>query len=396
MEPSILQIELMKASYLCAASLGLWTCLSIAKSKQGDRSARTTLVAFVTLLLIPPINAYLNVGFSIQLGLLAAVSQSMTWVYGPLLLILVNQILKHKRPDYWSLLHLVPMMLHILIRIIQVPWISFQLTLSLLIIQCLAYILYCAYTCWKQKTVISRIHRDYKGGANYWLLTLMCGLFAACLYDLHFLYILFRDGVLNIFQVSMVACGFSIYVSIISLLSIFQPNIFPKLEEEAANKRASLSGLNGSETSRTDSDPLISLTDPPPSPQETELGRKLELTPTAAKELAFQLSKLTEREKTYLDPDISLSKLSDMLGISSHLLSELLNTHIHLSFYEYMNDLRFKEAIAMLQDEKNQRSITDIAFSAGFNNRNSFYKVFKEKTGTTPSDFRKKQHPVTA
>jgi AraC-like DNA-binding protein len=35
-----------------------------------------------------------------------------------------------------------------------------------------------------------------------------------------------------------------------------------------------------------------------------------------------------------------------------------------------------------------QRTITDIAFSWGFNNGAHFSRVFREHTGLTPSDFR--------
>jgi len=34
-------------------------------------------------------------------------------------------------------------------------------------------------------------------------------------------------------------------------------------------------------------------------------------------------------------------------------------------------------------------TISDIAYRSGFNNRNSFYKVFKDKTGITPSQYKK-------
>jgi len=36
-------------------------------------------------------------------------------------------------------------------------------------------------------------------------------------------------------------------------------------------------------------------------------------------------------------------------------------------------------------------TLADIAYRAGFNNRNSFYKAFKEKTGMRPSDYRRQQ-----
>jgi AraC-like DNA-binding protein len=36
-----------------------------------------------------------------------------------------------------------------------------------------------------------------------------------------------------------------------------------------------------------------------------------------------------------------------------------------------------------------RRSIIDIAFRSGYNNKNSFYNAFKRHTGTTPSEYRR-------
>ena len=123
---------------------------------------------------------------------------------------------------------------------------------------------------------------------------------------------------------------------------------------------------------------------------ETKLHlRSIELSPEAAKQLDEQLQALVKNHKPHLDEDISLPKLASLLGVTSHQLSELLNIHKSTSFYDFLNDLRYQESLHFLATNENELTIADIAYRSGFNNRNSFYKVFKEKTGLTPNQYKK-------
>ena len=117
--------------------------------------------------------------------------------------------------------------------------------------------------------------------------------------------------------------------------------------------------------------------------------RSIELSADAARQLDEQLQELVKNHKPHLDEDISLPKLASLLGVTSHQLSELLNIHKSTSFYDFLNDLRYHEALHYLAAGESELTIADIAYRSGFNNRNSFYKVFKEKTGQTPSQYKK-------
>ncbi|MBE0370500.1 hypothetical protein PAUR_b0553 [Pseudoalteromonas aurantia 208] len=98
----------------------------------------------------------------------------------------------------------------------------------------------------------------------------------------------------------------------------------------------------------------------------------------------------------YKDNELTLSKLADATGVSSHMLSELLNVHMQTNFYELVNRYRLECAIGMLQVEATSSSIIDIALSAGFNNKNTFYRVFKEKMGVTPSAYRSRNRKMAS
>ncbi len=95
-----------------------------------------------------------------------------------------------------------------------------------------------------------------------------------------------------------------------------------------------------------------------------------------------------EKERAYLDAELSLPKLAKHLNMPSHQISQVLNLELEKSFYEFLNEYRFKEAKhRLLQPENKHLTILAIAFDSGFNNKNTFNKVFKKHEGLTPSQF---------
>lgn len=95
-----------------------------------------------------------------------------------------------------------------------------------------------------------------------------------------------------------------------------------------------------------------------------------------------------EEDKPYLDPQFSLLKFSELLEKTPHQVSEILNVSLGKSFYEFINEYRYEEAKERLQSSQyNHLTILAIAFDSGFNNKNTFNKVFKKYSGKTPSQF---------
>ncbi|WP_170948957.1 helix-turn-helix domain-containing protein [Arsukibacterium tuosuense] len=91
-------------------------------------------------------------------------------------------------------------------------------------------------------------------------------------------------------------------------------------------------------------------------------------------------------QRIYLDRFLNLQTLSDLVGVSQHKMSEYLNSHIGMTFYEYVNKARIEDAKQRLIDS--QQSILDIALDVGFNNKATFNKAFKSFESATPSEFR--------
>lgn len=106
-------------------------------------------------------------------------------------------------------------------------------------------------------------------------------------------------------------------------------------------------------------------------------------------EKAEEIDATIRKRKTYMDPDITLDKLADSLGIFPRDLSMLINRHFGVNFYEFINRYRIEEAKKMLIDPKYKNTtITDVYLAVGFNSKSVFYTFFKKFEGITPSNYR--------
>jgi len=101
------------------------------------------------------------------------------------------------------------------------------------------------------------------------------------------------------------------------------------------------------------------------------------------------LKKLREvLARSYANENLSLSSLADDLGVSSHQLSELVNTRLGMGFSRFVREFRVEQAKALLVSAPS-RSILSISIDTGFRSQSAFYAAFKEVTGQSPGDYRK-------
>jgi AraC-like DNA-binding protein len=100
---------------------------------------------------------------------------------------------------------------------------------------------------------------------------------------------------------------------------------------------------------------------------------------------------LLEEEKAYKDPNLTIKLLAAKLLISPRSLSWIINNQLDTNFYEFINEYRIKEAQQILSGPADrQKSILEIAYEVGYNSKSAFNRAFKNFTGMTPSEFRKK------
>ena len=68
-------------------------------------------------------------------------------------------------------------------------------------------------------------------------------------------------------------------------------------------------------------------------------------------------------------------------------LNQLFSKHLHISIFKLLENIRIEEAKHILQTRS--LSVTEIAREVGYSDETYFAKVFKKRTGYTPSEYRK-------
>lgn len=107
--------------------------------------------------------------------------------------------------------------------------------------------------------------------------------------------------------------------------------------------------------------------------------------------LKKKLYHILEHKKPYLNESLSLTDLADEMKISPKKLSVLLNQHLKVSFYTLINEYRLKEVLErMFMPEFEKYTLVGLANECGFQSKATFNRIFKQKTGQSPSDY--KQH----
>jgi AraC-like DNA-binding protein len=100
-------------------------------------------------------------------------------------------------------------------------------------------------------------------------------------------------------------------------------------------------------------------------------------------------------DKYYIDEEVSLKKLSSIMGIHPNILSFLINEEYGKNFTEFTNFLRLEYFLELFTHmDKTMNSILTLAYKAGFPSKSTFNRVFKINTGVSPTEY-KKNSPIS-
>ncbi|MBW1294763.1 helix-turn-helix domain-containing protein [Aquimarina litoralis] len=91
---------------------------------------------------------------------------------------------------------------------------------------------------------------------------------------------------------------------------------------------------------------------------------------------------------TNFDQDLNLDFLSHIKFTSKYHLQRLFKRYYGLTPRQYLIDKRIEKSKENL---KNGMTVTETCFAVGFESLGSFSKLFKTKTGKSPSKFQKEQ-----
>ncbi|MBY4891936.1 helix-turn-helix transcriptional regulator [Rhodobacteraceae bacterium N5(2021)] len=106
---------------------------------------------------------------------------------------------------------------------------------------------------------------------------------------------------------------------------------------------------------------------------------------------AARLEKRMAEGQLWRKHALNLQGLASEVAVSPIHLSEVLNTKIGMSFYDYVNQCRIRDACDLLI--QTNMSVIEISEAVGFNAKSTFNTSFKKVTDQTPSQWRATHKP---
>ena len=107
--------------------------------------------------------------------------------------------------------------------------------------------------------------------------------------------------------------------------------------------------------------------------------------PTGDAEIMARLNALLTDQELYLDPDLTLGRLSRRLGVPVKQLSTAINRVTHGNVSRYVNRFRIERACERLLAGESVAVAMD---RSGFSTRSNFNREFRRITGRSPSEWR--------
>lgn len=370
-------IELEKAVLLVVLSLCCWSLLALLLDRRGQRAINCCLAAILLSLCIPQAYFYSRLLVPPDgLFVLALVSQSAIWLKGPFLWVMVRLVVG--RPAALPAQHFAPFAAVTLLLLLKSDWLLIAGQVGLL--HALVYVLISLQQLLAARKRLLLIYREFPNTSYYWLLWIVVGLLVVMLADFVLMGLVFIHQVLLLDLIEVMSWLIAGYLLSMAFFNIYRPQVFfhqdwrGETQLEEADARSDLSSL-----------PLNVV------PLDARDKNWRELDEGLAQQLEQQLEQLMREESLFRQGELSLAMLAARLGISVHQASELLNVHLGVNFYDYLNRYRLDYACSLLRDPQCEWRILDIVFESGFSNKNSFYRCFRAAYGMTPADYRHQQ-----
>jgi AraC-like DNA-binding protein len=84
---------------------------------------------------------------------------------------------------------------------------------------------------------------------------------------------------------------------------------------------------------------------------------------------------------------VDLPNIAEQIGVSTSRLNEVFKTYTAMTPYQYYIPIKIHKAEDILQQE--HMSIKEVAFKLGFEDQYYFSRLFRNKTGMSPSEWKK-------
>jgi AraC-like DNA-binding protein len=131
-----------------------------------------------------------------------------------------------------------------------------------------------------------------------------------------------------------------------------------------------------------------SASDAAPNHPETSTKRAEKPDPAEVQIWCKRVEAIMQREKLYLNPELTLSELAEKLQTNSSWASYVINTGFQKNFNDFVNAFRVVAFQEKVNDPKlSHYTLLALAFECGFNSKSTFNRAVKKATGQLPSTF---------
>jgi len=113
-------------------------------------------------------------------------------------------------------------------------------------------------------------------------------------------------------------------------------------------------------------------------------GKKIDSAEAAI--LSKKLENVMIEKELFKNSNLTLQDLAKEVNISSHQLSQFLNTNLGKNFTSFINEFRINEACEIIK-ASDKFTLESIGYDVGFNSKSAFFAAFKKHTGKTPLNY---------
>ncbi|MBQ4041034.1 MAG: helix-turn-helix transcriptional regulator, partial [Prevotella sp.] len=121
--------------------------------------------------------------------------------------------------------------------------------------------------------------------------------------------------------------------------------------------------------------------------RETTESVSAEVNAEKIRQISAEIEEVMRKEKPFLKPDLRVSDLARLLHTNRDYISKAIRLDKGMSFNEYVNRLRIEHAITLMKNNP-QMSVLDLSVKSGYTSQASFFRNFKQFTGTSPKQFK--------
>jgi AraC-like DNA-binding protein len=134
--------------------------------------------------------------------------------------------------------------------------------------------------------------------------------------------------------------------------------------------------------------PYLSLLTEEENPKKVDKTLQYEF----SQDILNKVMEMFEVKEIYKEEGLTIRKLSEYMNMQEYKLRNIINKGLgYKNFNDLLNSYRIKKAKELLLNTNDKDlSITRIALEVGYPNAAAFNRAFKQFTGLTPSEFRKK------